>query len=58
MDSWYFIKAELFELVVIIYIQNKKKDEQETENLRKIYESIVITEINDYIANIDSIKNN
>lgn len=58
MDSWYFIKAELFELVVIIYIQNKKKDEQETENLRKIYESIVIAEINDYLANIDSIKNN
>ena len=58
MDSWYFIKAELFELVVIIYIQNKKKDEQETENLRKIYESIVIAEINGYLANIDSIKNN
>ena len=58
IDSWYFIKAELFELVVIIYIQNKKKDEQETENLRKIYESIVIAEIDDYLANIDSIKNN
>ena len=58
MDGWYFIKAELFELVNIIYIQNKKKDEEEIENLRKIYESFVIIEINNYLANINSIKNN
>jgi len=58
MDGWYFIKAELFELVNIIYIQNKKKDDEEIENLRKIYESFVIIEINNYLANINSIKNN
>lgn len=37
MDDWFFIKHELLEIVVIIYVQNKKKEEQEILDLKEIF---------------------
>ena len=37
MEDWYFIKQELLEIVVIVYIQNKKKEEEEIQDLKEIF---------------------
>ena len=37
MEDWHFIKQELLEIVVIVYIQNKKKEEEEIQDLKEIF---------------------
>ena len=37
MEDWFFIKQELLEIVVIVYVLNKKKEEQEIQDLKEIF---------------------
>lgn len=56
MDDWYFIKLEIIQFFIVVYINNPRLEDKEKGELYSFMKEVVIKELDNYIASFDELN--
>ena len=57
MDDWYFIKLEIIQFFIIVYINNPRLEDKEKGELFLFMKEVVVKEIDNYINGFEALNN-